>query len=388
MVSFRRNRAGISLLEIMISIGIVGIGLLGVAALIPLAHYKAAEGVREERKALFGKRAFREFVARGFHRPGTNVSVPGTTPTAYWMWDFQGRWFDVYQGKEFQLTPQAYCFDPHGVAAAPPNDARRWGFPVKRAGVPDSLLSPRVTVCGYRPHDFPNFSDPYLLSFPAAEEIFRLRDDVIVEPPENIDDIAYLSYLTESVGSNSPPIASKRATGGSFSWMATLVPELNSALDPAQPGIVVPYLTNRYQLSIVVFNQRDLSGLYAEETVAQIDTQNSLLSGPAKEILIEQVAPFISPTPTLEEERSVGVRNIRQGDWIALVQRLLPPQFPYTHLQWYQVQSTDELDTEYATRRQLSLSGPDWNPNPLQPIYAVYVRNVVSVYQKSIELQH
>ena len=63
----------------MISIGVVGVGLIGVAALIPLAHYKAAQGVREDRKALTGRRAFREFRIRDLARPG-DMASPMTSP--------------------------------------------------------------------------------------------------------------------------------------------------------------------------------------------------------------------------------------------------------------------------------------------------------------------
>ena len=56
-----RSRRAISLLEVLISIGVLAIGLLGVVALIPIASQKAEQGARQNAIASYGRRAFREF---------------------------------------------------------------------------------------------------------------------------------------------------------------------------------------------------------------------------------------------------------------------------------------------------------------------------------------
>ena len=68
----------------MISIGVVGIGLIGVASLIPLAHYKAAQGIRDDRKSMMGRRAFREFRIRDFDRPGDMSNPSGAPNPFFW----------------------------------------------------------------------------------------------------------------------------------------------------------------------------------------------------------------------------------------------------------------------------------------------------------------
>jgi hypothetical protein len=394
------QRRGISLLEIMISIGIVGIGLIGVASLIPLAHHKAEQGVREERKALFGKRAYREFFVNGFDRPGSFLATGQGTP--YWVWLTPQTPYGIYNGLTGQIIPQAYCFDPHWVAAKMPQAVTTPAlFPTFG---PTAAQVPRITVLTYRPEQFRESllmqgatpavasnrmaafvsANPIMISLAQADQVFRIHDDLVVESPDDPNDIARQTYLSEPYGAYTQPVGVKRLSGGNFSWMATLVPELNSALNPSNPNVVAPYFTNRYQLSIVIFNQRDLLGNYNEEVVAQVQLPpNSMISGAAKDIVIAELGP---DPPVVE---NVGVRHIRQGEWIALVQKvpMPPPMGVFTRLHWYQVMSTDEQDSDTTLVRQLSLSGPDWNPDWSQPIYAVYLRNVETVYEKTVELQ-
>ena len=69
----RRNIHGVTLMEVLISIFVVSIGLLGVAALIPLAGHQTEQGSRNDRKANVGRRSFREFMVRGYNDPGNSV---------------------------------------------------------------------------------------------------------------------------------------------------------------------------------------------------------------------------------------------------------------------------------------------------------------------------
>ena len=52
----RRARAGISLLEVMFSIGVVMIGLVGIAALLPVAGAQANKGAVADASARHGAR--------------------------------------------------------------------------------------------------------------------------------------------------------------------------------------------------------------------------------------------------------------------------------------------------------------------------------------------
>jgi len=274
MALIHRQRSGISLLEILISIGVVGIGLLGVASLIPLAHYKATEGVREERKALFGKRAFRDFTTLSYDhvgslmRPRWNQSLPNQV---------QNRLFDPATGA---FAHRTYVFDPHWVAATrslnrdsghafvfpdnfyyPPGNS----FPVvgqvdiniprveirvsSDAYLESQLLRDPSSALNATAYANALFQQPLWLGIAQADEIFRLRDDIVLnETIEDPNDLRRTSYLVDANGNRD-----KLVSAGSFSWMATLVPELKTDRDFGT------HATSRYLMSIVIFNKRDLT---------------------------------------------------------------------------------------------------------------------------------
>ena len=177
----RRRRPGISLLEIMWSIGIVGIGLIGVAALIPLAHHKAAQGIQEDRKTLFGKRAFREFRVRGMDRPGS-ISLP------LWFWDRpDGQQPFDNQGR---LVRQVYCLDPTMVAVAREQGSSLFAFP---AGPQCPWTVPRLTLL-HSPPRMPGVQPP-TMTLAQAQEVFALRDDLVMQRSADQNRPAWLGYL-------------------------------------------------------------------------------------------------------------------------------------------------------------------------------------------------
>ena len=64
-----RTRRGVSLLEVTFSIGVVVIGLVGIAALLPLGGALASKGAIADSAAQLGANAAREFSARGMAIP-------------------------------------------------------------------------------------------------------------------------------------------------------------------------------------------------------------------------------------------------------------------------------------------------------------------------------
>jgi hypothetical protein len=60
------RRQGISLLEVLVSIFIVSVGLLGVISLFPVGLQTAQRGLIAERAAVVGRTALKEFLTRGW----------------------------------------------------------------------------------------------------------------------------------------------------------------------------------------------------------------------------------------------------------------------------------------------------------------------------------
>jgi len=62
-----RRCRGISLIEVLMSIFIVSIGLLGVLSLVPVGHLEAQKGSAADRASVIGEYAMRDFRIRGLH---------------------------------------------------------------------------------------------------------------------------------------------------------------------------------------------------------------------------------------------------------------------------------------------------------------------------------
>ena len=62
-------RRGISLIEVMFAAGILTVGILGMAALVPLGAYELIEATKLDQSSTAGLAAFRDLEVRGFLQP-------------------------------------------------------------------------------------------------------------------------------------------------------------------------------------------------------------------------------------------------------------------------------------------------------------------------------
>jgi len=122
------SRTGITLMEVLISIGILSIGLAGVLALIPAGGREAQKALIADRRASLAANAMSDAIARGILNPANWSAVPG--------------------------QPYAVAFDPLGSAV----------FPVSVT---------RIDLTG--------------VVGAAAEEVFRAADDLAYEQPADED---------------------------------------------------------------------------------------------------------------------------------------------------------------------------------------------------------
>ena len=234
-------------MEVLVSIGVVAIGLMGVATLIPLAFQQAETGAQNERKAALSKQAFREFHVLGMANPAMWVSPLG-------LLDPTNQPTNVAITRPDDVR-SAFCIDPRWTAlnAYAPTTGQykqtppKWqfSFPAVNAntftlpeviehwiGIRGPAVMPRISLRA-APRSFT------MLSPVVADEKFIAQNDLEFELPKQETLPPVQTALTGASG----PL--KRYAAGAFSWFATVVP---------QDGI-----SDLYLLSIAVCHQRNLA---------------------------------------------------------------------------------------------------------------------------------
>jgi hypothetical protein len=270
------TRRGITLLEVLISMFILLIGLLGVGAMIPAARHEILAGVKTDYATTISRAMVREMKVRSYLRPGEfNAASNWLNATGGDVWNP-----DIDDEKPFtvngtQTDSIAFVIDPLGIA-------RGYGatFPYGASGL--SL---------YRIH--PNRGT---LTEPLADPIFRCSDDLITEPATGRD----MPPTQRMMGGNS-----RRASVGNYSWLATITP------DPAGTSIKMPMI-----VTVVVFYKRDLSTAGAGESSCNVTFPGGSIGS---EITLDNPA-----------------KAVRPGDWLMLC-GVKGGAVSTTHFRWIKV---------------------------------------------------
>ncbi len=397
MLDRRHTRAGVSLLEVMFSIGVVMIGLVGIGALLPIGGALAHKGAVADAAAQMAANATREFSARG-------MAIPAT-------W----RWYNTLVGPPQFTSPilpngsptlgmgpgTSFCLDPFFITAPDPNlppaqyaaeIAARNRFPINEIfGDPGVLAMRRITLR----NAVPNVFSPNVSSEIVAKQLFVGSDDLIFDLPKDrtIGPVQNFSFL-----SGSPVNPLKRSIKGELSWMATIVPKLDLVSNNTSSTRINP--TDEYTLSIVVFDRRPVD----REVVINVATGNPIIEDEVSERVV-RVGAFYSGTPafsggdlTLVTRIGRGANDLelRSGDWVMFsrLKEVLPPTTPPTIIQihkWFRVVNVGDEPVYDGTQwaRDVTVVGPDWDYDPTGtiPTQVTIVRGVVDVHEKTIRLE-
>ena len=333
----RTRRAGVSILEVLIAVGVATIGLFGVWALIPIAAQRVEQGLLSDAKSVFGQSAFNDFSVRGMGQPENWLDSGGLA---------------IQDRAANPLTPyipwSSYCLDPEFIAANAPGGAV---FP---ASTTATITMPRITLR--------SGTVGGVMNAQQAREVFRTRDDIEIRPGESEGDPAEQHFLLSDLAIAD---TSRRYADQRLSWFATLTPAATR-----QDGSLPNSGYGEYVLSVIVVNERDLT----LPTGTPDDSERTF-----------QVTNFYGGgVGGGDIQIDASDVELKRGDWLMLSQEIVVPPGPNLQRhRWYRVVAFDPS----TGTSDITLEGPDWDSIVAVTTQCTYVPGVVAVYEKVIRLE-
>ncbi len=405
----RHTRRGVTIIEVLFAIGIVIVGLLGVASLLPMAARNAELSNEAAEGQAYAQRYYAEFVSRGF------------SDSRNW------RWFDdnpAMGNKTFSTAfNNAVDIPSSSNAGGNVSTAFRHAICIDPGFFADplSVLEVNGSSFGanqaYRPGLFPYYQDsfdptsnPFAPSFLAAPPALRNRPRLLrvslhdpssafpVMPAKvvqrlfmSLDDLSITkpkdkSLPPQRVGEQAlPNVVGRGLTQANYSWLATLSPR-EFGFGEMPLAVSEQY----YTLSIVVMRRRDRSWFQPTSP-----DKNSIPQGERLLGVFPQSGNFIGGDGgQILVTASTGLSNtIRIGDWLMLSRFQSAGTARGVICRWYRVIGVDADPTlsggPPATNwsRSLVLEGPDWVFDNALPTQATLLSNVVTVLERVIPVE-
>ncbi|MCC6123929.1 MAG: hypothetical protein IT426_03125 [Pirellulales bacterium] len=385
-------RRGVSLLEVLISIGVLTVGLLGVLAIIPLGQMTIAESVKAERAGACGRAAMRD------------IKVKRLLDYRSWMWE-QNTWGIGYD-PSFPPASQIFpirdpdvpdAAHPLGVivnnAMNPPLEA--FGSfmidPEGRAqGLPSILYG--VTINNI-PYIFPRRSlsadrlNPTTTRTMIPAGAFYWPDDLAFETPEN-------PVERPGIG---PAVGLLNSRSLDYSYLFTAAPS------SSERWLAIPK-RRFFDVTVVVFFKRNFNltlsanaaqaGFPEGEWVADVNSISNMPAGAVSPgggtIALgnasmtnyayrvkgsstgQQTLPLPNPLPF-----------VREGQWVMLWDSA------DGRLAWYRVIGVNFPDAPTAANSAtLTLDGPDWTVSQNQTEKLIVIDGAIGAYTSTVELDY
>ena len=338
------GRAGVSLIEVLVSMAVLTIGLLGLAALIPLGRLAMVETGKADRSGACGHAARHQIKVRRMLEYDTWWPA-GQPPPPWWPavenpYRSPGR--NPALSPPIILSVDSFAIDPMGATR---------GITAKLGG--ENGLIPRITLKGMES------------SSALADRVFRWHDDLEFSMPEDIDP----RPIGESDRPRTTDLSGVPQAKGAYSWLVTVTPAAAEAGLPLAARTV-------YSVSVVVCFKRGF--LLENEHTAEVD----FLGGPGWGGGSVQLKNSNPHDPALQ---------LRENEWIMLCGAVPDGRFTSVSgkrliCKWYRVASADaEKPTKFV-----SLVGPDWTVDSdgdgNLDAQAVTIDHVVGVYTSTVEL--
>ena len=414
------KQLGITLVEVLFAVGIIVIGLLGMAGLLAVAGSEMRKGLNADAMSTVANNASSEFDIRGMR--STSLYLGYNRATAR----FQG------------FTPgpgMSFCIDPGFIAyrTAQVPDPVNTGNTVP--GIPVNPLQQNQTLLpfqgsgDYFPYS-PITTDP-TLNLEARMPRVTLRRTVgggpmgLLQAGELFvghDDLSYqrndaLVAPSQIYATDASANRIKRLNLGQYTWFATVTPEITGAISTGLEN-------DRFILSIVVLEGRDFRdtyhvGLDGEPGDAGTDDDGNTLTDDILELgyagsddkysysldserVVEVIitGSGISGGEVMLKAPTAAQLTLRPSDWIMLSANSSVGSI----FRWYRVSYTEsevKLVTDPSNgnplyyKRNAVLEGADWNrpewfPNQtlFYPTQATIMNDIIGVYQRPIRLEN
>jgi hypothetical protein len=446
----RPSAHGISLTEVLIAMGILTVGLLGVASLFPVGSFYMQKAEIADRGSAIAQSVMSDIISEGVLNPRAWMVMtppntlwpPGATilaadsqfsPTGAPVFGGFTRPFalalnealqkplastnSTWIGKQFG---GAYVIDPMGVAAmAIPGNGTPARWNIVSSGFPATAQMALVNGDIY---SWPDWS----LAWPVRRVTFQQpatgwpmdettagrmcipSDDLVTDFPPRTDRPASQNWEIANVSGTSMPLS--RQSRPDYSWIVTVAPTTKEARE----GLSRDPESHSYSVSVVVFYKRQFPT--DPGTVATATGSNKAFSDAIGESERAVQAEVVSTglnggelllTDLKDNSTKSPFENLKTGQWIMLCgphpnSSTSDPRFV---LNWYQVLAIDGKDrrlnsqgTEYPAppatdpeRRLVTLRGPQW---PWQPggalstrLCAGICRGAVAVHTKTLHLE-
>lgn len=423
-----RARRGITLLEVLVSIGVIAVGLLGVAALIPLGTFAVSETAKADRSSAMGRAAMHEVRVRDMLQRMRD--------------DTDARWYTAESDRALDDTPnplpdaeairqryligQAFAIDPLFATEAAVN-SNTTGiyecFPFKTTGTFD-ITDPNLTRL-----KLDIFEAGVTLpeqQLPVLNRIFTWPDDLLFDiDQDDPDRRPRQSYVWDDTQNsvvpfplrdinqdgvfdgagddvlpasldpavNAPLVAQ---ADGHYSWMLTAEPDPNELPNNSTLLIQTNHRQKKYTVSIVTFYKRDftcdaLADPPSERFVELEFTGTGIGGGDAVIGVSTTVAPL--------QEQAEEYLKVKENQWIMVTafvadRRLdaIPSAYPgYRRIaKWYRVIRVDDEVVDVGSfTRNITLAGPDWNDAGvvIDTIRATLIEGVIGVYTTTVTVE-
>ena len=221
-------RRGISLLEVLISMGILTVGLLSVLALVPAGKSQAVKAVVYDRSSVMAANVAADLIARGLLRTSSWVTGTGNLPIAV---------FDpLYMGPNTFQTAVGSLTWPPAASPSGPTAAISLRVDAATTGTSATAIAGSGTTAA-----------PTACPQAVCDVLFRSEDDPLYTLDGAGPDDPPLSRWSGAVPGAAP--AGRRAFEGLYSFLATLRTSATAAprWDASTPAT----------LTIVTFQRRD-----------------------------------------------------------------------------------------------------------------------------------